>query len=102
MTDTTTPARYRFGDSARSGVMLGLSVRQSVPLIAGVGWLTLWLVAQQPLIGMACLAAGGVAAFGRWRRAPLYEVAVTWVRLVGHRLLRRGPCVPTFLLDAGV
>ena len=91
MTDTATSARYRFGDAARSGVLLGLSVRQSVPLIAGVGWLTLCLVAQQPLIGMAGLAAGGVAAFGRWRRAPLYEVAVPGCRLVGHRLLRRWP-----------
>ena len=82
VTDTATPARYRFGDSARSGVLLGLSVRQAVPLVAGVRWLTLWLMAQQPLIGMAGLAAGGVVAFGRWRRAPLYEVAVPGVRLV--------------------
>ena len=40
---------------------------------------------------MAGLAAGGVAAFGRWRRAPLYEVAVPGVRLVGHRLAAAGP-----------
>jgi hypothetical protein len=101
VTDTATPARYRFGDSARTGVLLGLSVRQSVPLIAGVGWLTLWLVAQQPLIGMAGLAAGGIVAFGRWRRAPLYEVAVPGVRLVGHRLLRRSAWVRPSLLGAG-
>jgi hypothetical protein len=94
-------ARYRFGDAARSGVLLGLSLRQSVPLIGGVVWLTLWLVARQPLIGMVGLASGVVVAFGRCRRAPLYEVAVPGARLAWNHLTRRCAWVRSSLLGAG-
>ena len=75
MTDTATSARYRFGGSARTGVLLGLGMRQALPLVAGCVWLTLWLIAGAPLIGLAGLAAGLVVAFGRWRGVPLYDVA---------------------------
>jgi hypothetical protein len=94
-------ARYRFGDAARSGVLLGLPVRQSLPLIGGVVWLTVWLVAHQPLVGMAGLTLGAAGAFGRWRRAPLYEVAVPGVRLAWKRLTRTGPWVRSSLLAEG-
>jgi hypothetical protein len=101
VTEARASVRYRFGDAARAGVLLGLSARQSLPLIAGVVWLTVLLVARQPLAGMAGLAVGGVAAFGRWRRAPLYEVAVPGGRLLWNRLARRGPWVRSSLLGAG-
>jgi hypothetical protein len=101
VSDAKVSARYRFGDATRSGVLLGLSARQSLPLIAGVAWLTLLLVAQQPLVGMAGLVVGGVAAFGRWRRAPLYEVALPGGRLLRDRLARRRPWVRSSLLAAG-
>jgi hypothetical protein len=94
-------ARYRFGDAARSGLLLGLSVRQSVPLVLGVVWLTLWLVVHQPLVGVAGLVAGGVAAFGRWRRTPLYEVSVPGLALAWARLRHRTVWTRTSLLAAG-
>jgi hypothetical protein len=100
--ETSPSVRYRFGDSARAGVVLGLSLRQSLPLIVGAGWLTLCLAAGQPVPGMVGVFVGGVVAFGRWRRAPLYEVAVPGLRLVWARLRRRGPWVRASLLGAGL
>src|SRR6478735_7586410 len=84
------PARYRFGDPSRVGVVLGMSLRQTAPLVAGVLWLTLWMVAGVPLVGALGPVAGCVMAFGRWRRAPLYEVAAPGARLVTGRLSGRG------------
>lgn len=81
--------RYRFGGSGRTGVLLGLGVRQSVPLIAGCLWLTLGLMAGLPWLGLAGPLAGAVVSFGRWRRSPLYDVAVPASRLTVVRL-RRG------------
>lgn len=78
---TVESMRYRFGETARSGVLIGLSMRQSAPLIAGVVWLTLWLMAQLPLVGMLGPLAGAVLSFGRFRRTPLYEVATPGVRV---------------------
>ena len=66
--DATQPARYRFGDSARSGLLLGLSLRQCMPLGAGVVWLTLWLVVRQPIVGVAGAAA---VVYGAWVRPRL-------------------------------
>ena len=98
MTDASTSARYRFGDAARSGVLLGLSVRQPSPLVPGCVWLTLCLVARQPLVGMRSgLAAGVVACVravaarpavrGRRPRGPPRRgtgccVVAPWVRAV--------------------
>ena len=89
-----TSARYRFGDSSRAGVVLGMSVRQTVPLVVGVLWLTVMLMVGLPIIGAAGPLAGGVVSFGTWRRAPLYEVAspgsrLTWARLRGHKAWTR-------------
>ena len=95
------PARYRFGDSTRAGVLLGLALRQSVPLVVGVLWLTLWLMAQVPLVGMAGPVAGLVVAFGRWRRAPLFEVAAPGARLAWQRHRHRGVWVNAPLFGNG-
>jgi hypothetical protein len=101
MTDDAASARYRFGAAGRVGVLLGLSARQSVPLIVGVCWLTVLLVARQPVIGMVGMIGAVVVAFGRWRRAPLHDVAVPGLRLAWQRVLRRGPWVRASLLGAG-
>jgi hypothetical protein len=85
----TQAARYRFGDPGRVGVVLGMSLRQTVPLIAGVLWLTLWLVAGAPLLGAVGPVVGAAVAFGRWKRAPLYEVAAPGARLAAGRVTGR-------------
>ena len=102
MTDRSAPARYRFGDAARVGVLLGLSLRQTVPLVAGVVWLTLCLVAQQPLVGVVGLVVGvgggvravaaGPAVRGRRPRRPAG---------VAPDRCGRGPWVRASLLGAG-
>ena len=94
-------ARYRFGDSSRAGVVLGLSLRQSLPLIAGMLWLTLALMVQSPLLGLVGPVVGCVVAFGRWRRAPLYDVAVPGIRLLANRRRKRLTWTRGDLLGAG-
>lgn len=83
-------ARYRFGEPARVGVVLGMSLRQTVPIVAGVIWLTLWLVAGVPLLGAVGPLVGLVVSLGRWKRAPLYEVAVPGAELAARRALGAG------------
>ena len=97
----TAVARYRFGDGARAGVLLGLGMRQALPLVIGTLWLTLWLMIQLPAVGMAGPLLGVVASFGRWRRAPLYDVAAPGVRLAWHRWRGRKSWVRRSLLAAG-
>ncbi len=94
-------ARYRFGDARPVGVVLGLGVRQAAPIVAGVLFLALALLAGAPVVGMAGPAAGMVVAFGRWRRAPLYEVAVPGFRLGWARLRGRSTWTRASLLGAG-
>jgi hypothetical protein len=94
-------ARYRFGDGARAGVLLGLGLRQALPLVLGMLWLTLWLMAQLPIVGMIGPLVGVVVSFGRWRRAPLFEVAVPGARLTFARWHRRRTWVRRPLLAAG-
>ncbi len=91
-------ARYRFGDSAHAGVLLGLSMRQALPLVVGVVWLTLLLMAQLPLVGMVGPVIGAVVSFGRWRRAPLFEVATPGARLWWQRRRRRSTWTRASLL----
>jgi hypothetical protein len=82
--------RYRFGDSSQPGVLLGLSLGQSVPVVSGVLWLALCL--QTPLsapVGLIGLACGLVVAFGRWRGAPITEILEPSSRLWVRRRLRR-------------
>lgn len=95
------PARYRFGDSSRGGMMLGLSLRQGAPLVIGMLWLALTLMIQQPLLGIVGLIVAMVVAFGRWRRSPLYEVAAPGARLGYRRLRGRTVWTNRSLLGAG-
>jgi hypothetical protein len=96
-----TAARYRFGDGARAGVLLGLGLRQALPLVVGTLWLTLWLMVQLPLVGMVGPLLGMVASFGRWRRAPLYDVAAPGARLTWQKWRSRRAWVRRSLLAAG-
>src|SRR5437868_386079 len=84
-------ARYRFGGASHTGVLLGLGMRQALPLVAGRVWLTVWLMAGAPLIGLVGVGAGLVVSFGRWRGVALYDVAVPALRLWWDR--RRGRAV---------
>lgn len=81
---TTQSARsYRFGDASRPGVLLGLSARQAVPLVAGVMWLAVCL--QTPLAlpaGLPGLAAAAAIAFGRWHGTPFAEILAPSIRLL--------------------
>jgi len=98
---TASSVRYRFSDSASVGVLLGMSLRQAVPLVAGVLWLTLCLMLQVPLLGIAGPVVGAVVSFGRWRRAPLYEVAAPGARLLWRRWRNQDRWTRTSLLAAG-
>lgn len=84
-----TAARYRFGEPGRIGVVLGMSLRQTVPIVAGVIWLTVMMVLGVPIIGALGPVAGLTVALGRWKRAPLYEVAGPGSKLVTHRVTGR-------------
>ena len=97
----TSPARYRFSDGARIGVLLGMSMRQALPIVVGVLWLTLMLMAGVPIVGTLGPVAGVVVALGRWKRAPLYEVAAPGLRLVTARLTKRSTWTRRSLLAAG-
>jgi hypothetical protein len=101
---TGTSARtYRFGDAAAPGVLLGLPLRQAVPVIGGIVWLAGCL--QTPLSvpgGLVGLVVGVVVAFGRWRGAPIADTFVPAVRLaVAARIGRRTWCRPPLLGSAG-
>lgn len=80
-----TSARYRFGDAAPVGLLLGMPARQAAPLVLGVLWLTLALMAQLPLVGVPGPLVGAIIAFGRVRGVPLYEAAVPVVRSLTRR-----------------
>ncbi len=86
---------YRFSDSQRPGLLLGLSPRQAVPVVAGILFLALVLqVPVPPAFGLLGPVVGATVAFGRWRGAPLAETLVPatrlWVlrRFGRHRWLR--------------
>jgi hypothetical protein len=91
------PARYRYGDGGRPGVLLGLGVRQATPLVAGVVWLTICLAVQHPFVGLVGPLAGLVVTFGRWRGAPLHDVAVPATGQLVARTRRRATWTPTGL-----
>ena len=97
----TTSARYRFSDGARVGVLLGMSIRQALPIVVGVLWLTLMLMVGLPVLGMVGPVAGTIVALGRWKRAPLYEVAAPGARLMVARMRKRSTWHRRSLLAAG-
>lgn len=93
---------YRFADASRPGLLLGLSGRQSIPLIAGVLWLAFAMQTAVPSpIVLAGPVLGLVVAFGRFRGAPLAEVAGPGMRMWGRRLRGRRTWVRASLLGAG-
>ncbi len=98
---TREAARYRFGDSSRSGMLLGLSLRQGAPLVAGMLWLALTLMIELPLVGLVGLALASIASFGRWRHAPLYDIATPGAQLGLRRLRGRGVWARRSLIGAG-
>lgn len=81
---------YRFSDSQRPGLLLGLSPRQAIPLATGVLVLAATLqTGLPPLVGLLGPVFGITIAFGRWRGAPLTETLVPGANLTKRRLLRR-------------
>lgn len=81
---------YRFSDSQRPGLVLGLSARQAIPLAVGiVGFAAVLQTSIPPLVGVLGPVLGIVIAFGRWRGAPVAETLVPGTRLTSRRLRRR-------------
>jgi hypothetical protein len=84
---STTARSYTFGDASPPGVLLGLPLRQAVPVVAGVLWLAVCL--QTPLGiagGLVGPLAGAIVAFGRWRGSALVETVGPATRIaVGRR-----------------
>ncbi len=74
-------ARYSFGDSAAMGLLFGRPIRQVAPVVAGFAVLVLSLAIGVPLIGLLGPIGGSILAFGRWRKAALYDVALPGMRL---------------------
>lgn len=87
----TSEARsYRFADSERPGLLLGLSARQAIPVIGGV--LTLAAALQTPIpavVGLLGPIVGTIVAFGRWQGAPLSETLIPGTRLWALGLVGR-------------
>jgi hypothetical protein len=92
---------YRFSDSQRPGLLLGLSARQAVPVIAGILFLAVVLQAPvPPAVGLLGPAVGATVAFGRWRGAPLAETLAPATRLwVARRFGRQRWLRPPLLGD---
>ncbi|WP_040492724.1 SCO6880 family protein [Ilumatobacter nonamiensis] len=93
--------RYHFGDGTGAGVLLGMSMRQAAPLVLGVVWLTLGFMVGLVVIGMIGPVLGAIASFGRWKRAPLHEVAIPGATLLSDRLRGRDTWTRRSLLSAG-
>ncbi|MCU1391146.1 MAG: hypothetical protein JWL72_4484 [Ilumatobacteraceae bacterium] len=94
-------ARYSFGDNTRAGLLLGLTVRQSIPIVVGVVWLTVCIASQIPLVGVLGPCIGLIISFGTWKRTPLYETASPAAHIAINRLRRRNTWVRTSLLGTG-
>lgn len=95
-------ASYRFGDSSRPGLLLGLSGRQAVPIIVGVLWLAFAMQTTLPLaVVLAGPGFGLMVAFGRVGGAPLTEVVIPFGRLWWSRRRGRATWVRASLLGAG-
>ena len=92
---------YRFSDSQRPGLLLGLGARQAIPLIAGVLFFAATLQTRvHPVVGVGGPVVGCVVAFGRWRGAALSETLVPGIRLwAARRCGRRRWLRPPLLGD---
>lgn len=87
---------YRFSDSQRPGLLLGLSSRQAIPLATGILLFATSLQTGTPIVGLIGPVAGTAIAFGRWRGAPLIETLIPggrhgFRRLAGRRRWVRPP-----------
>jgi hypothetical protein len=81
---------YRFADAERPGLVLGLSARQAIPVIAGVMFLALVLQTPvPPVVGVAGPIGGCVLGWGRWRGTPLAETLVPGTGLWARRRIGR-------------
>jgi hypothetical protein len=90
---------YRFADAHRPGLLLGLSARQAVPVVAGIIFLALVLQSPlPPLVGLAGPVAGCGLAFGRWRGTPVAETLAPGLRLLIARRLGKARWVRPPLL----
>lgn len=93
---------YRFGDASRPGLLLGLSMRQALPLIGGVLWMAFAMQTAVPFpLVIAGPVIGLVVAFGRFRGVPLAEVGVPGARLWVAQRAERARWVRASLLGAG-
>lgn len=101
MSEATSPKHqtYSFGDSSTPGVLLGFPLRQVAPVAVGVLVATAGLMSGLVAFVVAGPAVGLVAAFGRWRGAPLYEFAWPGARVAARR--GRARWTPTSLLSTG-
>jgi hypothetical protein len=94
---------YRFGDASKPGLLIGLAGRQALPLIGGVLWMAFTMQTAAPLpFVLAGPAVGVTVAFGRFRGAPLAEVAIPALRLWWARRTGKAKWVRSSLLGAGV
>lgn len=100
-TSDTKTAKYRFGDTISATVLLGRPIRQIAPIILGFGLLVISLMLGVPLLGLLGPIGGAAIAFGRWRKAPLYEVAIPGTRLLWRKRRRTHRWVRKSLLGAG-
>lgn len=90
---------YRFADSHRPGLLLGLSARQAIPVLVGVVVMAVVLQTPlHPLVGLIGPTAGTVLAFGRWRGAPIAETLIPGTRLYVRRAARRSRWVQPSLV----
>lgn len=98
---TSEPRSYRFCDSQRPGLLLGLGARQAIPVIAGVLFLaTVLQTPIHPVVGIVGPLVGCVVAFGQWRGAALSETLIPGTRLwVARRCGRRRWLRPPLLGD---
>ena len=80
---------YRFSDSQRPGLLLGLSSRQAIPLASGILLFAASLQTGTPIVGLAGPIVGTTIAFGRWRGAPLVETLIPGTRHGFRRLTGR-------------
>ena len=78
---------YRFSDSQRPGLMLGLAARQAVPLATGVLAMAVTLqTGLPPMAGVLGPVFGTALAFGRWRGTPVTETIAPGTRLAANRV----------------
>ncbi|MAT06288.1 MAG: hypothetical protein CL424_14720 [Acidimicrobiaceae bacterium] len=84
------PREYRFADSSRPGLLLGVGPRQAIPIVAGVLWLAAILqLPLPPVVGLIGPVVGTAIAFGRWRGSPLAETLVPGTILLFRRRVGR-------------